>query len=64
MAAKAITEAYGKRLLNTFLGDVVVQNKIATLSVDVNWDGLIAIHPWLSSQVRGDLFNFLNLDAI
>lgn len=51
MSAKAISEAKGKELLNKFLDGTAMINKVATVTVDVNWSQLIVENPWLNEQV-------------
>ena len=51
MSAKAISEAKGKELLNKFLDGTAMINKVATVTVDVNWSQLIVDNPWLNEQV-------------
>lgn len=51
MSAKAVTEAKGKELLNKFLEGTAMINKVATVTVDVNWNQLTADNPWLTEQV-------------
>ena len=51
MSAKAISEAKGKELLNKFLEGCAMQNKVATVTADVNWNQLTADNSWLLEQV-------------
>ena len=51
MSAKAISEAKGKELLNKFLDESAMLNKVASVNVDVNWNQLIADNPWLNEPV-------------
>lgn len=50
MSAKAISEAKGKELLNCFLDGAAMVNQVASVTVDVNWNQLMADHPWLTTQ--------------
>lgn len=50
MSAKAISEAKGKELLNRFLDGAAMVNQVASVTVDVNWNQLMADHPWLTTQ--------------
>ncbi|XP_069111332.1 ATP-citrate synthase-like isoform X1 [Argopecten irradians] len=50
MSAKAIYEAKGKELLNKFLKDTAVGNRVATVTEDVTWSTLTQDHPWLLSE--------------
>ncbi|KAK7109151.1 ATP-citrate synthase-like [Littorina saxatilis] len=50
MSAKAISEAKGKELLNKYLEGTAMVNKVASVKVDVNWNQLIADHPWLNQE--------------
>jgi len=52
MSAKAIREAAGKHLLNTFL-DVgsAVKSNLAVVTAETDWTSLVQEHPWLLSEV-------------
>ena len=54
MSARAISEASGKRILNSTLesncGAAVC--RFATVTPDTDWDKLAAEHGWLNSEVR------------
>lgn len=51
MSAKAIYEAKGKELLNSFLEGASIKNKCAVITEDVNWAQLVEDHPWLNTEV-------------
>lgn len=50
MSAKAISEARGKELLNRHLKDEAIKNRVATVTENPNWDGLLQNHPWLLTE--------------
>lgn len=52
MSAKAVSEAKGKELLNKFLEGAAMQNRVVTVTQDVNWNQLVADNPWLNEKVR------------
>lgn len=50
MSAKAIYEAKGKELLNSFLEGASIKNKFAIVTDDVNWGQLVQDNPWLNTE--------------
>ncbi|KAK3591986.1 hypothetical protein CHS0354_031493 [Potamilus streckersoni] len=50
MSAKAIHEAKGKELLNTFLKDEAVKNRFVVIQEEVNWDKVLQENPWVSTE--------------
>lgn len=51
MSAKAIYESKGKELLNKFLNDEAMKNRVAEVTEGVNWDKLTQENPWLLTEV-------------
>ncbi|KAL5007875.1 hypothetical protein ScPMuIL_016681 [Solemya velum] len=50
MSAKAISEAKGKDLLNKFLKEEAVKNRVAPVDENICWDVLVQDHPWLQTE--------------
>ncbi|XP_071108684.1 ATP-citrate synthase-like [Haliotis cracherodii] len=52
MSAKAIYECKGKELLNKFLNDEAMKNRVAEVTEGVNWDKLTQENPWLLTESK------------